>query len=179
MADIFTPKKRSEVMSAIRGRDTRPEREVRSIVHRLGYRFRLNVRGLPGSPDLVLPRLRTVIFVHGCFWHRHVDCRYATTPSTRRRFWQEKFDANVARDQRVARRLRRLGWSVLTVWECQLRRPEALRTRLSRSLARREDLGPRAEVKAERKADRVRLRDQAGIGSVGSSQGQPSSTSLE
>ena len=113
--DVFSTSKRSEVMSRIRGRDTTPELAVRSIVHRLGYRFRLHVRDLPGSPDLVLPRLGTVIFVHGCFWHRHRGCRYATTPSTRRAFWQAKFDANVARDRLAASRLRRLGWSVITV----------------------------------------------------------------
>ena len=121
-------------MAAIRGKDTAPELQVRSIVHGLGYRYRLNVRGLPGSPDLVLPRLDTVIFVHGCFWHRHPGCRYATTPATRKRFWQNKFDANTARDRRVTRQLRRLGWSVLTVWECQLKRPEAVVDRLERLL---------------------------------------------
>jgi DNA mismatch endonuclease (patch repair protein) len=132
--DVFTKLKRSEVMSAIRGKDTGPERTVRSIVHGLGYRYRLNVRDLPGSPDLVLPRLDTVIFVHGCFWHRHSGCRYATIPATRKRFWQDKFDANTARDRRVTGRLRRLGWSVLTVWECQLKRPEAVVDRLERLL---------------------------------------------
>ena len=137
LMDVFSKSKRSEVMASIRGRDTRPERVVRSIVHRLGYRFRLNVRDLPGSPDLVLPRLDTVIFVHGCFWHRHPGCRYATTPATRVRFWQEKFDANVARDRRVAGQLRRLGWSVLTVWECQLKRPEVVADRLERLLRER------------------------------------------
>ena len=121
-------------MAAIRGKDTGPELQVRFIVHGLGYRYRLNVRGLPGSPDLVLPRLDTVIFVHGCFWHRHKGCRYATRPATRKRFWQNKFDANTARDRRVAGRLRRLGWSVLTVWECQLKRPEAVADRLERLL---------------------------------------------
>ena len=138
MADVFSTSKRSEVMSRIRGKDTTPELEVRSIVHRLGYRFRLHAKDLPGSPDLVLPRLGTVILVHGCFWHRHPGCRYATTPSTRRAFWQAKFDANVARDRRVSASLRRLGWSVITVWECQLRRPERVAARLERLLAARE-----------------------------------------
>jgi DNA mismatch endonuclease (patch repair protein) len=137
VADVFTPEKRSAVMAAIRGGDTGPELKVRSIVHNLGYRFRLRVRELPGSPDLVLPRLRTVIFVHGCFWHRHEGCRHATTPSTRRSYWQDKFAANMARDRRVVRRLRRLGWSVLTVWECQLRQPQRVRRRLARLLANR------------------------------------------
>ena len=137
MTDVFSTSKRSEVMSRIRGKDTTPELQVRSIVHRLGYRFRLHARDLPGSPDLVLPRLATVIFVHGCFWHRHRGCRYATTPKSRRAFWQAKFDANVARDTRVSARLRRLGWSVLTVWECQLRTPERVVARLERLLADR------------------------------------------
>ena len=137
MTDVFSTSKRSEVMSRIRGKDTTPELQVRSIVHRLGYRFRLHVRDLPGSPDLVLPRLGTVIFVHGCFWHRHRGCRYATTPSTRRAFWQAKFDANVARDKRTAASLRHLGWSVITVWECQLRTPERVAARLERLLAER------------------------------------------
>ena len=135
--DVFSKEKRSEVMSAISGRNTRPELLVRSIVHGLGYRYRLNVRDLPGSPDLVLSRLGTVIFVHGCFWHRHARCDYASTPATRKRFWKAKFDANVIRDRRVTRQLRRLGWSVLTVWECQLRRPEMVKARLDRLLRER------------------------------------------
>jgi len=134
MTDVFSTSKRSEVMSRIRGKDTRPELLVRSIVHRLGYRFRLHGKDLPGSPDLVLPRLETVIFVHGCFWHRHRGCRYTTTPKSRRAFWQAKFDANVARDGRVSAKIRHRGWSVITVWECQLRKPERVATRLERML---------------------------------------------
>ena len=118
MTDVFSTSKRSEVMSRICGKDTRPELQVRSIVHRLGYRFRLHGKDLAGSPDLVLPRLETVLFVHGCFWHRHRGCRYTTTPKSRRAFWQAKFDANVARDRRVSAKLRHTGWSVITVWEC-------------------------------------------------------------
>ena len=137
MTDVFSTSKRSEVMSRICGKDTRPELQVRSIVHRLGYRFRLHGKDLPGSPDLVLPRLKTVIFVHGCFWHRHRGCRYATTPSTRRAFWQAKFDANVDRDKRTSASLRHLGWSVITVWECQLRKPDRVVARLERLLAER------------------------------------------
>lgn len=136
--DVLSPAERSALMSRIRGKDTTPERAVRSMVHGLGYRFRLHGRDLPGRPDLVLPRLRTVIFVHGCFWHRHARCRYATTPATRRAFWLEKFEHNVERDRRTAAALRRLGWSVITVWECQLRRPEKVRARLERMLEQRE-----------------------------------------
>ena len=117
MTDVFSTSKRSEVMSRIRGKDTRPELQVRSIVHRLGYRFRLHVKGLPGSPDLVLPRLETVIFVHGCFWRRYRGCRYTTTPKSRRAFWQAKFEANVASDRRVSASIRHLSWSVIMVWE--------------------------------------------------------------
>jgi DNA mismatch endonuclease (patch repair protein) len=137
-SDVLSPAERSALMSRIRGKDTTPERAVRSMVHGLGYRFRLHGRDLPGRPDLVLPRLRTVIFVHGCFWHRHARCRYATTPATRRAFWLEKFERNVERDRRTAKALRRLGWSVITVWECQLRRPEKVRARLERMLEQRE-----------------------------------------
>lgn len=136
-ADFLTKDQRSERVSRIRGKDTKPELLARSIVHRLGYRFRVHAKKLPGRPDIVLPRLKTVIFVHGCFWHRHSKCKVATTPKTRTEFWQAKFDANVERDKRNARRLRRLGWSVLTVWECQLRRPDTVRSRLSRLLGDR------------------------------------------
>ena len=111
---------RSRIMAAIRGHDTTPELLVRSALHRHGLRFRLHARDLPGRPDIVLPRHRTVILVHGCFWHRH-GCTLSSEPSTRRRFWNEKFARNVARDARNARALRRLGWRVLTVWECALR----------------------------------------------------------
>lgn len=106
-------------MSRIRSRDTAPERLVRSAMHRAGYRFRLHSKQLPGRPDIVLPKYRTVIFVHGCFWHRHPRCRFAYTPKSRVTFWQEKFRRNVDRDRRNARALRSIGWRVVTVWECQ------------------------------------------------------------
>jgi len=120
MPDVLTPTQRSAVMSRIRGKDTKPELFVRSQLHRSGFRFRVNVRSLPGTPDIVLPRYRTVIFVHGCFWHRHKRCKYATTPSTRRDFWLAKFAANTERDRRNVAALRRLGWSVVTLWECRI-----------------------------------------------------------
>jgi len=107
------------MMSGIRGRDTKPEKLVRSFLHRAGLRFRLHA-SLPGKPDLVFPKHRTVVFVHGCFWHRHAGCRYATTPSSNAEFWQAKFDANVARDSRVARQLRKEGWRVFVVWSCRI-----------------------------------------------------------
>lgn len=137
MPDVFTPTKRSEVMSRIRGSDTKPELAVRSMLHGMGYRFRLHRRDLPGRPDVVLTRYRTVVFVHGCFWHRHAGCSYATTPSTRTAFWQAKFDANVERDRRQVRALRQDGWSVVTVWACELRHPERVARRLDRHLRKR------------------------------------------
>ncbi len=113
-------------MSAIRGRDTKPEMMVRSLVHRMGYRFRLHRRNLPGKPDLVFPGRRKVIFVHGCFWHQHPGCRYATRPATRTEFWAEKLDGNRERDQRVRRRLEAQGWDVLVIWECDTQKPDGL-----------------------------------------------------
>lgn len=132
MADIVDRATRSRMMAAIRGRDTAPERLVRSYLHRAGLRFRLHARELPGSPDVLLPRWRTAVFVHGCYWHRHRGCRFATIPSTNRVFWREKFAANEARDRRNARRLRALGWRVIVVWECAVgdRALERLVTRI-------------------------------------------------
>lgn len=120
MADTLTKAERSALMSRIRGTDTKPEVLVRSALHRAGFRFRLHSRALPGRPDIVLPMHRTVIFVHGCFWHRH-GCSLASEPASRKAFWREKFARNVARDKRTAAALRRAGWRVLTVWECTLR----------------------------------------------------------
>ena len=138
MTDVFSPAERSRVMSRIRGRDTKPELQIRSMLHRLGYRFRLHRRDLPGSPDIVLPKHRTVIFVHGCFWHRHPGCRYSTTPATRARFWRLKFERNVERDGESTRSLRRAGWRVITIWECEVRKlarhPERIGRRLHRAL---------------------------------------------
>ena len=119
MADVVDRATRSRMMSAIRGRDTRPELEVRRLLHREGLRFRLHA-ALPGKPDLVFPKYEAVVFVHGCFWHRHPNCRYATTPASNQEFWQGKFNANVARDKRVVARLRREGWRVFTVWACRI-----------------------------------------------------------
>ena len=121
---------RSRNMAAIRGRDTTPERRVRSLLYRLGYRFRLHRRDLPGSPDIVLPRYHTVVVVHGCFWHRHPGCRYTTTPRTRSAFWDAKFRQNVQRDARQQAELRAGGWSVLVVWECEISDTETLSARL-------------------------------------------------
>lgn len=138
MADRLSTEQRSWNMSRIRGKDTRPELLVRSLIHRMGYRFRLHVDGLPGKPDVVLPRLRTVIFVHGCFWHRHTSCPKAYTPKSRIDFWQKKFESNVARDQRAASAIAAMGWRVLTVWECELDDMSKLRRRLRAALRRAE-----------------------------------------
>lgn len=132
--DIFTKAKRSEVMSRIRGRDTGPERTVRSLLHAMGYRFRVHVTGLPGTPDIVLPRYRTVVLVHGCFWHRHRGCRFAYSPKTHEAFWLAKFEATVRNDAEVEARLCAKGWRVLTIWECDLRNLDQLSLRLRATL---------------------------------------------
>lgn len=120
MTDIVDRATRSRMMSGIGGRDTSPELIVRSHLHRAGLRFSLHARDLPGRPDLVLPKWNAVVFVHGCFWHRHPGCQFAATPKSNRAFWTTKFEANVARDERNIRELRRLGWRVRVVWECAL-----------------------------------------------------------
>lgn len=125
-------------MSRIRGRDTVPERIVRSLLHGLGFRFRLHVSTLPGRPDIVLPRHRTVIDVHGCYWHRHPGCRFAYTPKSNAAFWTAKFSENIARDKRVRCELVSLGWRVITVWECEV----ADLTRLERRLTRLLEVSP-------------------------------------
>jgi DNA mismatch endonuclease (patch repair protein) len=118
MVDKLSRERRSWNMSRIGGRDTRPERVVRSVLHRMGYRFRLHAKSLPGRPDVVMPKYDTVIFVHGCFWHRHPGCQYAYTPKSRVDFWQKKFDENIERDRRVQQDLSDRGWHVIVVWEC-------------------------------------------------------------
>jgi len=134
--DILRPEQRSSLMSRIRGKDTRPELSVRRNVHRLDFRFRLHRRDLPGSPDLVFPRLHKIVFVHGCFWHRHPGCRYAYTPKSNIPFWRAKFDANVARDGATQKKLRELGWQVLTLWECETEDEDILAHRLASFLGK-------------------------------------------
>ena len=135
MADNLTPQQRRRNMSRVKGRDTKPELLVRSVVHGLGYRFRLHGKGLPGRPDVVLPRHRKVIFVHGCFWHGHAGCRRAARPSTNREFWDRKIDGNVARDASNIRALRRAGWKVLVVWQCATKDRARLEKRLGKFLS--------------------------------------------
>jgi DNA mismatch endonuclease (patch repair protein) len=112
------------MMAGIRGKNTRPELVLRQALHARGFRFRLHPKNLPGRPDLVLAKYRAVVFVHGCFWHRHEGCRYATTPSTRPEFWKAKFEANVRRDRAVQTTLMDAGWRVAKVWECTLRKQD-------------------------------------------------------
>lgn len=119
MADTLTPRERSERMSRIRSRDTKPELALRKALHALGLRYRLGSK-LPGKPDLVFPRHKAVVFVHGCFWHRHAGCKVATTPKSNTGFWVDKFERNVTRDERVARALQEAGWRLFVVWECEL-----------------------------------------------------------
>ncbi len=123
MADFMTSSQRSSAMSAVRGTETKIERTLRSHLHRQGFRFRKNVKELAGRPDIVLPKHRCVIFVHGCFWHHHKNCKRSKLPSTRRDFWAAKIAANVKRDRNQARSLHNIGWKVLTIWECALRNP--------------------------------------------------------
>ena len=123
MVDTVTPKRRSEIMSRIRSKGMKPEMTVRSQLHSLGYRYRLHRRDLPGNPDLVFPARRKVIFVHGCFWHQHADpaCRIARRPKSNREYWIAKLDRNVARDAENHARLRKSGWKVHVIWECEVR----------------------------------------------------------
>ena len=130
MADIMDAEARSRLMGRIRGKDTKPEKTVRRILHAMGFRFRLHVPGLPGRPDIVLPRYRAVVFVHGCFWHRHMECKPRSLPATNTDYWRDKFARNAERDERKTRELLALGWRVHVVWECQLRDREAVAARL-------------------------------------------------
>lgn len=121
-ADIYSPAKRSDIMARVRSRNTKPELAVRSMLHRMGYRFRLHRKDLPGKPDVVLPRYRTVVFVHGCFWHQHTGCKKATLPKRNSEFWEAKLKRNIERDEETRRRLESSGWHVLVLWECEVKR---------------------------------------------------------
>jgi DNA mismatch endonuclease (patch repair protein) len=133
------PDARRMLMRRVKGTNTKPELAVRRALHAMGYRFRLHRRDLPGRPDIVLPRHRIAIFVHGCFWHRHAGCRGATTPKTRTDFWAAKFDANIARDRAAEEALKAAGWRVLIIWECETKDTTALRTALAERLAHLRD----------------------------------------
>ncbi len=132
MVDTVTKEVRSRIMGRIRSRDTKPEVAVRSLLHRMGFRFRLQGKDLPGSPDIVLPKWKTCVFVQGCFWHRHAGCPVANMPKSNSRFWRNKFRRNVARDRRNQSKLPLMGWNVVIVWECELRDGKKLGHKLSR-----------------------------------------------
>ncbi|WP_316187723.1 MULTISPECIES: very short patch repair endonuclease [unclassified Bradyrhizobium] len=133
--DKLSAAERSALMSRVRGRDTSPERIVRRALTDLGIRYQLNSKDVLGKPDIVFKGRRRVIFVHGCFWHQHPKCRRAKRPATRSEFWSQKLDDNIRRDRRIVRTLRAEGWSVLILWECQLRDPERLKRKLNAFLA--------------------------------------------
>jgi DNA mismatch endonuclease, patch repair protein len=148
MVDRLSPERRSRLMSRVRSKNTTPELIVRKLVHSLGYRFRLHRRDLPGSPDLVLPKHGSIIFVHGCFWHRHPGCRKASTSSTAVEFWKHKFERNVARDAGNEVTLRRMGWRLLVIWECETKDLARLEKRIGKFLtsARRRRRGARGDL---------------------------------
>ncbi|MBX3495661.1 MAG: DNA mismatch endonuclease Vsr [Parvibaculum sp.] len=141
MADTRTPAQRSAIMRAVGSKDTKPEIVVRRLAHRLGYRFRLHVKNLPGKPDIVFPRLGKIVLVHGCFWHGH-RCRYGRLPKSRLDFWEPKIEANRVRDKRTLKSLRFLGWKVLVVWQCQTKDLEKLEKRLDDFLFEKSDRQP-------------------------------------
>ena len=121
---------RSRNMSAIKSKNTKPEIKVRKILHSMGYRFRLHSKDLPGSPDIVLPKYKTVIFVHGCFWHRHENCKYASTPKTRKEFWNKKFTENKKRDSEIQEKIKILDWRSVVIWECETKNIENLKDKI-------------------------------------------------
>ena len=120
MTGHISPERRSELMSHVRSKDTTPEKKVRSWLHKHGYRFRLHRKDLPGCPDIVLPKYKTIIFVHGCFWHRHEGCKRASTPKSNVVFWQKKFRKNIERDTKIQKELETLGWQIVVLWQCQI-----------------------------------------------------------
>lgn len=137
MVDTLSKEKRSWNMSRIKGKDTKPEIMLRSMLHKSGFRFHVHDKKLPGKPDIVLPRFNTVIFVNGCFWHRHKNCKYAYTPKSRQDFWSKKFEATLLRDAEKAKQLKNAGWNVVTVWECELKKqPENVLNTLTDKLMR-------------------------------------------
>jgi DNA mismatch endonuclease, patch repair protein len=129
--DCFSPSLRSKVMAKVRGRDTQPEMRVRKAAHALGLRFRLHRKELPGSPDIVFASRKTVVFVHGCFWHSHSGCKRASMPQTKQEFWSTKLSRNIKRDQTAISTLENAGWHVEVIWECETKNASALASRLA------------------------------------------------
>ena len=134
MTDTFSKSERSQIMRSVLSKNTRPEKAVRSLLHRRGFRFSLHRKELPGEPDIVLPKWSTVVFVHGCFWHRHPRCKRASMPADNSEYWQAKFSRNKARDKANRKKLEKLGWRVIIVWECELKNKDALFERLVRQI---------------------------------------------
>ena len=134
MTDVFDDDKRSWIMGRVKGKDTKPELLVRSLVHRMGFRFRLHRTDLPGKPDIVLPRHRKIIFINGCFWHGHKNCPRSKRPETNLDFWNAKIEGNIKRDTRIRRQLSKSGWKVCTVWECETRKSDILQKKVKRFL---------------------------------------------
>ncbi|NWB98313.1 DNA mismatch endonuclease Vsr [Pseudomonas gingeri] len=132
--DVVTPEHRSRIMSRIKGKNTKPEMVVRSVCHEMGFRYRLHRKDLPGTPDLVFPKHRLCIFVHGCFWHRHPGCKYAYTPKSRLEFWLPKLAKNVDRDVKAQQALKALGWRVAVIWECHTKNRDALQAEIQQAL---------------------------------------------
>ncbi|WP_458724953.1 very short patch repair endonuclease [Pseudomonas mandelii] len=130
--DIVTPEQRSRMMSRVKGKNTKPEMIVRSLCHQMGLRFRLHRRDLPGTPDLVFPKYNLCIFVHGCFWHRHIGCKYASMPKSRENFWLEKFDTNINRDHQNTNKLKLLDWRVDVIWECETKDTNQVKEKILR-----------------------------------------------
>jgi DNA mismatch endonuclease (patch repair protein) len=155
--DTFSPEKRSDIMRRVRSTDTMPERKVRSLLHKLGYRFRIHRLDLPGKPDIVLPKRSAVVFVHGCFWHRHQGCPHATTPTSRQEYWLPKFRRTIDRDWKNQEELQRRGWNVIVVWECETKDMQKLAAQLPRLidsyLPNLKELSASLAIAAEKRED--------------------------
>ena len=128
MADVHTKEIRSYNMSMIKGKNTKPEMLVRKFLHTNGYRYKLHDKSLPGKPDIVLPKYKTVIFVHGCYWHGHKNCKYFVVPKTRTEWWLNKINGNIANDEKAAKALKKEGWKIITIWECNLKPAKVAKT---------------------------------------------------
>lgn len=134
MADVFTKKKRSDIMSKIRAKNTKPELLVRQFLFSKGFRYRLHQNALPGKPDIILKKYKTIIFVNGCFWHGHKNCKKSILPTSNITFWKEKIQANIDRDKKSKRSLKKLGWSIFTIWECDIENKMALTKTMNKLL---------------------------------------------